>query len=474
MIHTVRTPEAYIEIKRFESGNERMICLLSADRKHLYENFTRPVSFSMTDYSFQTQIDSISGSFSISVLPDIFEDDKSLIDLVEMQDIVKIYEFGKLEFIGIITEAGYNAVMGEGGRVNRKIVLSGYSVGGMLERLSFVLDRHIISTSPDSDGENKKLFEKLAQNFSVGQEISSSIRAIIDSFFDVMAKSRLGNSQTANHIIKTYIDTSQAGKGIYYKYSVAMSFYATGENSLWQTLKMLFPPPLYEMFLEFDSARGVYVLVLRECPFPVRKSGVWDFGAWNRLPLTYVNSQNLKSYDLSKTSEDVYTFFMGVLPGSAISKEQAMVIDQGKGSCAYLDETLLGKYGFSPMYIEQKFFNRDEATQKGVSASELMKEVGEKAAGWFCMNDRMYGGNIEVMTVSGEVPSVGGRCGFLAYEFYVERVGHYWSYGRAMTSKLLITRGLDYTGPQLKEISDLTKKLGADVRDNIIMRGINR
>ena len=81
MIHTVRTPEAYIEVKRFESGNERMICLLSADRKHLNENFTHPVSFSMTDYSFQTQIDSISGSFSISVLPDIFEDDKSLIDL---------------------------------------------------------------------------------------------------------------------------------------------------------------------------------------------------------------------------------------------------------------------------------------------------------------------------------------------------------------------------------------------------------
>lgn len=455
MNSTLRQPKARIEITRLENLIEKDIAVLLADS---YANKKLGVTiYAMTDYNFQHQIESISGSFSISVLPQAVDNSgRSLIDIIEMQDIVKIYEFNKLKFIGIITDAGYSASI-QSGKVARKINLSGYSMGGLLESLSFVLDRHLMNDSPDVAGENRKLFDKIAKTFHPGFPVTEAIKTLINSFFEVMGKTSLAGSSVSKHLIEKYIDLNGIDPNIKFQYSVAFSYYSCGENSIWQILKDLFPPPLFEMFLKLDEVAGKYKLVLRESPFPYRKKGVWNFLHWRLLPLFKIRPNLITHLDLKKSSQDLFTYVLATLPGSGKSREEAMIVD-GVSASGAKDQKKLNKYGFRPLYIEQKFFNRD-GSNDGFDSKTVTKETSSKVYDWFYLGDESYSGELEVMNW-GELPDVGDRVSILGGEFYVERIMSRFTYAKTMILRIYITRGLDYKGKGVTSIKNISEKIG--------------
>lgn len=420
---------------------------------------------SLVAYSFKEELRSINNNFNLSFT--LAEDKNGLtwLDKIELWDLVFIYEFEELRFIGIVKDKRYSAKMsGEGPQ--RDIEISGVSLSSLLATFNLIIDQFLFPSLPLAKTVNEKLQTDLSNQQSVGNKIKPLLKLIYDDF--LLLATALGDNGATVKGIKPLLDSfiefgSELSEDTVFQYAIALSIYNVGENHIWSILNNIITPPMYEMFPRWDSSKKKYSVVFRQSPFDADK---WKALKSNTIPIIY-----LGDHDLGVNADEVYTYFLACVAGSNIDDKKGLVIGSDATNSQYgqlcaVDLDKWRKYGYRPLIVEFKYFD----TNKNSTMSDVytnMKILSNKLMYWYQKNDEFFTGSLNIQTIDSNAtynrkklsnPRIGEKLTFLnGAEFYIESSEHKWHYGNPMTTTLHLTRGYVYdlnTGSLLYSIKN--------------------
>lgn len=425
-----------VEFIPYKKGNDKK----QSDNLLSY-NFSESIGTSFTTFSFVTTVEKDS-------------DGNTWYDKISKMDLVFIYEFAKLRFIGYVKDRNYSASMGSDGRVSRSIVFSGGSMGEMLSCFKLLLNQFLYMGKTTAQNQSLKLSIELEKKMDKGAQLAPIFKSVYEAFFQlVLDMGENPSGKGIKTILDKYIDHSA---GLSTKatllYPVIVSLYQVGENNIWEIWNNLAQPPVHELFGMMDEESEKFKLVFRPTPFEPED--------WSSLTINEIPPIILSGYSLSDTLNEVFSYYLGILPGSSISAEFAMATSMDtsqdmKGSAPYvIDSDKWSKYGYKPLIVEFRYFDRSQVEQFN-GAIKAMRDCATKLKNWYQHNDEFISGNISIMTIDErmwginglpdlKVPRVGERIKFLDGEFYIESDDHSWSYGGPMISNLRVSRGYKY------------------------------
>lgn len=420
---------------------------------------SRDTNKSMIGYNYRSDVASFEGPFSVIFTPEVMnKNGDTIMEIARVTDIVKIEEYGKVKYMGVLNSKRYVMSMNDSGP-DRSIVLSGYGVGGILGRFSMLLNNMIlkdaVTTLSAMETKLRASVSEMSGRYGENANMAQIMKKIAETFRE--AQEKIGGFPAKTGIYKVvdqYMKFSDDAEKLTTKYPMALSVFSYGESNLLQIWQELVYRPLYEFFMRWDSASSAYLIMLRPTPF--------DPEAWLSLKKTILNPVDVVSSDIGFSDEDVKTWFFAYLSGGALSYELSRYTTQAVKT----DPAKWALYGYRP--LEAAFKYVDEVTLKenkgavvvgnsgvkgdslkGINAGEkisdekLMRAYGEKMYNWFRRADEMAQGSLTVMTVE-DVPLIGERVQYKEAEFYVEAVDGSWQDGGSMETKLTVTRGGAY------------------------------
>jgi len=424
-------------------------------------------STALISYRFSESLHTIDSDFSLTVTLEEDDQGRTWMDKIEKRDLVFISEFGQTRFAGIVEDIRYSANILDDGSVNRVIIISGVNLLALLSSFKLVFNQALYASDRTASIANLQLLAKLSQEMKPGGQVRNIIKAIYDNFFELTLK--MGTTNYSGAGIKTILDNyidfnDKLSKDIVLRYPIQLSIYNSGENDIWNILTSLLVPPVDELYGLWNSETRKYEAVFRQTPFEPED--------WKNLTKNYIPSILVTDHDLGSSTSEVYTYYLSIIAGSGYNKDEAVVYDAaGYAHYAEKDKEKWRKYGFRPMIIEFKYFDKNKiGTQEEKDAFKLMGELSKMLKRWFEHNDEFLSGSITFMTIdekwwSGEIrnPRIGEKIGFLDGEFYVEESEHSWNYGGPMITRLSVTRGYKYsaTGEMIGPIDNLGRKLAS-------------
>lgn len=413
-------------------------------------------------YRFQKTIKNPEGTCQLTVVPQ--RASTHILDILSTLDVVRIYEFGKLKFLGYIQRIGYTGQIDpQTGMPHRDAIVTCKQFGSLLYSASIGLGLGTALGNPEDQlfGAATKLSKDIADAVVDGTSYAELVGVVVDSF-----KSYLTSIGASNFL--TYLDeyldistglTSKESPLIPRTYEL---FTGTEQTlTFWQVVDQLVQRPFNEFWID-NGPRKVSIdgsdvtlpskacLVFRPVPFNGTVVGGGSPGnAFDSLPEIVIDKDHLTRFDLSRGMDEVFTFFAVKEPAFSPSDLERLLLGQ-----AVVDTDRLGKYLFKP-FITELFYTRVESADG--SSVETTKADSEAAAkdgattlyNWFNLNEDFLSGVITMMVPSdndkdpkiGQKVSVSGIEGF----FYVEGIAHTWRYGGALMSNLTVTRGYNRT-----------------------------
>lgn len=414
----------------------------------IQNSHNRRFSGALMSYQYSESINDVSGSFSFTTtaIRDNYGD--SWLEKIKKRDLAVFYERGKISFVGLITGKGLSSEMGDSSP-NRILRFNGTSIGGLLQSFKLVLDLHILlSAATTAETESTQFMADLASKLNQGQRMDAVVENIYRSYLTVMEK--IGQTNTGVFaFINDYVSLNISRK-LTAPYPIAISLYETGEADLWSIVQSIITPPIHELFGQWSRNDEKYRVTMRQTPFNAED--------WKNLPICYINSVQLKSYQLDQDDREVFTIYGAFFPGSAITREKALVVDNFS-QYTKLDREKWCIYGYRPLFIDFRFFNRSEG--ESFNVGELMKDFSQTMYDWFRRNDEYYSGRIVFISDTREKePNIGERVGFMGGEFYVEERQRSWQYGGSVTTSLRVSRGYEYSqGEHLNPMRKLSRKV---------------
>ncbi len=470
MRYIVRKPDFTVEVVRPNYSADSYetippIIRFISSRMSGYSG-TEIVSNDLISYQFSETLATIDSGFSLELVPRLFDDGESWLEKIKIYDLVFIHEFGELRYGGYVKNLRYQSRIGGDGKPNRRIRISGGSFGELLSTIQLVLDQVLYQASITAEAASEQLSAILAAEIEENNNIGDLFKIIYNRFMDlVMAVGLEGVNIGIKPILDHFLDFDS---GISHKlkaiYPMALSLYNVGTNNVWQILSNLLFPPVNELFGRWNPQSGKYEIVFRRAPF--------ESEDWRDLLFMGIPSVMIVDHDVGKSNEEIFTFYLGELPGTGISRNLAIVSGNPTGKNYVVDQEKWSKYGFRPMYVEFKYFNRDTDS---AGASTLMRKVSEMLKRWFEHNDEFYSGSLTIMTPDNKEymrrnPRIGEKIKFLEGEFYLESSDHSWEYGGPMTTKLAITRGYKYdaSGNMEGRLDQVSRKLEAMIRETTV------
>ncbi len=429
MADTIRRPKIKVEIDRWDwpaDGNGSLI-------------ETRDVTNDVLNYRFQKSIKTISGSCQISILPQ--RATVHILDEISNMDVVRIYEFDVLKFIGYVTRVSYDGSIGQDGKPNRGATITVKQMGGILESASLGLGLGVgLGADKDWMVASKILLYALIRASADGTSFSEILALVIDSWYKFIGK---------------------LGATGFQKYSL----YTGTEMSitLWETVQQIVDSPFNELWID-NGPREVSVngntvslsekasLVFRPTPFNGR---VVDKGApmneFDALPIIFIDRDHLTGFGIAKSMDEVYTTYAVKEPAFLLSDVTRIFLGQH-----IIDSPKVNQFLFKPL-VTELFFTR-MVSQDG-SKDEVTKGTLEGVAldgattlkNWFTNNDKYISGAISMMVPSDATqdPRIGDRIQVYGVDgyFYVEGISHVWTYGGSLRSDLSVTRGFNGSVP---------------------------
>jgi hypothetical protein len=418
----------------------------------------------LIDYSYRNEIETFSSDFSMTLLPALIGNSKkTAMDYFLVNDVVKIYEFKKLKYVGIIKSLKYSARM-DGNKPDRTIVISGYGVGGIIENFSLTLDNIVLASAKTNlDSINNSLITKLASSHDAGASMQSILNTIKDAYKTVIAD--LAGFQEGEGIWKVvdqYLVFSSDYSAMYMKYPFSGSLFSYDGNSLKGIWDMLVCKPLQEFFIRWEPVQKKYVIILRPTPFSP--------DAWMNLNITTLDPLYYDDTELEFSIDEIKTWFFAYMSGSSVPYEVARVTYKNgiiwpkSASLSSYDKTFLQKkwmmYGYKPLEVSFRFCdigvlsdNKNKITipksgikgdvfpgGKTVTDEQLMEAYSKQLYDWYKRMDEMLKGTIAGMTMENS-PLAGERVYWHGSQFYVESVEGGWTYGGEMRTTLHVTRG---------------------------------
>jgi hypothetical protein len=489
------------------------VFLKSSDGKNADYTFTASPNdkdkefATLQSYNFSEAVDDINGSFSFTIVnKDI--GNSTLFDLITLRSVIKIHEGGKAAFVGIIRRRHISKQMTAQG-VKRVITFSGKSITSCVAEYTISLDIMINKiamqalkevkepkepmyalakvkndqlsirlgnlytknnfkiTMKDFIGISWDYFNNLAIDIKNGLEKTTQGNAAVNIEVAEMIKKYLGDLSVPDDDAKQKVSPDDefvtiSGKEQDIRYPIICQVFSEKNNTivdLWQTM---LPRPVYEFF-SYCTNEGKPRIIIRQVPFG-------DYGSeskdkcddWSRLAIYSINPNALIAYELSQNDEEVYTAFSSFLIGSVLEQRQREAIS---GDYVKYDKDKIGIYGFKPLRINFRGYNREYDKKEGIQndMKTALKVLNERAMYWFGRLDEMYSGTITLCTNFADPdfnPRVGCRAKFLGGEFYIEKTEHAWSYGGTPTIKLTVSRGMMYNndGSMGKTIPDIGRQ----------------
>ncbi len=429
---------------------------------------TEIISNDLISYQFSESLATVNSEFSLELVPSLDRNGKSWLEKIRKRDLVFIYEFGELRFAGYVKSNRYAARMGSDGKPNRKIRISGGGLGEYLSSFKLVLNQAMYAASTIASGAAASLSTTLAAEIEKDRDVGALIKVIYQHFIDLIMKIGLeGVNIGIKPILDHFLDfDSEISDDLKTIYPVAFSLYRVGENSLWHLLSNFIFPPVNELFGRWNPESKKYEIVYRLSPFEPKK--------WSKLDFIEIPSIIITDHDIGTSDAEVFTFYLGMLPGSGISQNLAIISANDTGKNYIVDREKWKIYGYQPMIVEFKYYDRSKT---GVGASVIMREVSEMLKRWFEHNDEFYSGSLAIMTSDNKNfmkrnPRIGEKIKFLEGEFYLESSDHSWEYGGPMVTKLTITRGYKYdaSGNMEGPLDQVSRKLEA-ISQEVVLEG---
>lgn len=399
-------------------------------------------SDALVSYSFEESLHTPDSSFHLRLTLEADEQGRTWYNKIQLMDLVFISEFGEIRYTGFVQNRRIAQSMGD--KPRRYIIISGSSIGAMLTNFPLVLDQFLYEGTTTAKAASRKLSARLAAlQDTTNVSVAEILIAIYESYFELtQAVGTLGASQGIRGVIDHFMDVeSRLSSNVVVRYPMSFSMYQVGVNNIWEIISQVITPPVNELFGLWNPKTNKYEVVFRQAPFEEKD--------WRSLPITPLPTVAIREADLGNSDSEVFTFYLATLPGSGISRRKAMVYDSGLGKIPQIDTEKWKKYGYRPMLVDFRYFNRDH--EKTFSAGPLMTVLSEMMKKWFERNDEFLSGSVTFMTMpissrrkKTQSPRIGERLSFLEGEFYIEKSEHSWEMEGPMETKLGLTRGYVY------------------------------
>jgi hypothetical protein len=430
----------------------------------------------LQSYVFSYSVNDPKGAFSLTFYPDddngLYKD-KSIFDLIEEMDIVRIFEqidekgsYPYATFTGVIREKRL-IVRKNGDELKRSIAVTGHSVAGLVHEFRISLDTQAMAITDqiaNSKQIEMELTTKLLRSDNKPIKAAEAIDIIWKGFLDLSSQyGKLSNPKVAG-IIKTWIGENPFDiDDSSFFYPIGSAFYGQNTKSFYDVIESLIPRPVYEIFPFIDGEDGYKTKIkIRISPF--------DADPWKGLNPKdrKIDPVLLKTFDVEQSDEEVYTVFFSYLDGYPIQQDKALMLAgmRLKGMPeVVLDEEKFGIYGFRPLYLS--FHGYYKSPEDDTTTADELTRLNGKLKEWFGNLEKMYTGNITMSTdISKEMPCAGEKIPFLGGEFYVVSTEHRWNYGGNPETSLAISRGGDYSGGSFEELKDVAKRY-QELKDDV-------
>jgi hypothetical protein len=446
-----------------------------SDKEKLY--FSTASKKVLREYSFKTSVDDVRGQFSLTFYPDEYDGSDPIFDQINELDIVRIYEQyyeGSMlatkilpTFTGVVRSIKY-ASQASGNNVTRKLVVSGHSVAGLVSNFYLNMDANAMAVT-----KRKRAQENVATLFNECVSYESppepkSLKEITDAIWKVfidIANNRDG--EMSNPKIKEMLD-KWIGSGpdelfdidenIFFQYPLGVIFDGKTTKSFFDLIDGLMPSPPYEKFAYTDHSTGKMRIRIRECPF--------DEDEWNKIKGGELPIKLIKSVNIERNDNEVYTVFFSWLDNSAIGINMALKLqadeEPGPNPTLVIDDDKYKIYGYRPLFVHFKGYGKKEGETDEKTAKNL-KELNERLKNWYNDIELMQNGQITMSTdLSADMPQAGEKISFIGGEFYVTAAEHRWSYKGNPETILTVTRGAKYQNGERKKLEYWGRKKTGD------------
>lgn len=253
------------------------------------------------------------------------------------------------------------------------------------------------------------------------------------------------------------------------RYEFALLFYDDffiQQGPVWPIIKEYSNPQLNELFLIPDGTieNAKTYLVLRPKPF---NSSVFP-GRWSDLKQNYQSielnfeSDRITSTELGISDDEVYNFWLIKNELGSVNNEIMTVFLSGaadfeKIKLPIFDPKSAKRYGFRSYQASTPFVPVSNQTGKDL-ALEAMAVYTKRVFEWYCLNDVMESGPLNIM---GGLPEVKVGSAIIdtssGKEYYCQGFNHMWNPGRLITV-LNLNRGLEpaeYDRLRLEKLTEL-------------------
>lgn len=411
------------------------------------------------NYRFQKTIKTPKGSCQLAMLPQ--STSTHILDILNPMDVVKIYEFGTLKFIGYVQRISYSGSIARDGKPNRQGTITAVQFGGLLvdAQVGFGLGTALGKEDSELVRYAGEFNYAIAKAVKDGVTYTEVVTVLINNLKDMLTN--LGGKNFLTYLDK-YLDTKTGLTSTSLPLLPrAFELYNGTERTLtfWQLAEQLVQRPFNEFWID-NGPRKVNIdgevielqakssFVLREAPFDGTIGGISD-KAFSGIDPINIDKDHLLQFDLARSMDEVYTVYD--VKNAAFQLDDTARILLGLW---VTDKEKIGKYLFRPL-ISELFYTRVEKTDEtSVEAqNKKIEEAGQNAANtlkaWFENNEDFLSGAITHMVPEDGAldPRIGDKItvyGFAGY-FYVEGIAHTWAYQGPLKSSLTVTRGYNKT-----------------------------
>lgn len=419
------------------------------------------------NYRFQKTIKAPQGSCQLSVLPQSAT--THIMDILKPMDVLRIYEFGEVKFIGFITRVSYTGAIGSDGKPNRNATITCQQFGGLLQTANVGMGLGT-ALGLESDGlidAAGQLSTAILNGIHDGISFAEIVGLLYTSFRDYLEEIGASNFLT---YLSQYFDAS-AGLSNADVPAIPRTYelFTGTETSLtfWQLAEQLAQKPFNELWVD-NGARSVTIggsnvrlpekacMVFRPTPFNDTVTETGTTKLWNGMPEIAIPADYLLRFDLARSMDEVYTFYSVKEPAFQLADIPRLLLGKAK-----VDTDRLGKYLFRPL-ITELFYTRVESVDGDSQeiTSGQAEGVADRAAqtllNWFQRNEDYLSGSVQIMVPEDDSldPRIGEKVSVYGIEgtFYVEGIAHTWQYQGPLKSDLTLTRG--YNGGSRIELKD--------------------
>ncbi len=414
-------------------------------------------------YSFSYSRESVDGNFNVTFYPES-KTGKSYIDLINIMDIVQIYEdsaesmSNKPVFTGVIKNKKFVGQMSENG-LTKRLSISGIGITGLVSQFYVNLDTKACVLT-ESLAQNAEITKALTLKIKNETDIKDIVRLVWEHFVDISTKYADVATIDIKDLLDKFIgdpdDIFTYDEALPIKYPVGCIFNGESTQDFYSVIDGIIPTPYYEKFAYFNAADGKQKIKIRISPFSPAK--------WKRIKTKKITPVEIKNISVEQSDSEVYTAFYAYIANSPIEedKEQLISTQLTGSSAADIDKDKFKMYGYRLLSAHFLGYVKSES-ETDTGTSSYLKSVIADLRNWYGKIDEMFSGNITTVTKFGMKPeefiNPGDVISVFGAQFYVDGVTHNWSYGQGGETNISVSRGGKYVDGEFSRITDISNNM---------------